>query len=55
MKLSDLRKLIKDLPDDTEIILIDPDTSWALVPCVFVDEDGVNITCDSAETWSKPA
>jgi len=54
MKLSQLRELIKDLPDDTEIIFCDTDTSWLLEPEFFVDEDGLNVISDYGNPWKKP-
>lgn len=54
MKLSQLRELIKNLPDDTEVILQDPDTYYLLIPTFYVDEDGLNITAEYTDEWKRP-
>jgi len=54
MTLGKLRELIKDLPDETEIILWDPDTSWPLIPWFTVDEDGLNVSASYGDDWNKP-
>ena len=53
MKLSEFLEITKDLPPDTELIYVDADTSWLLIPQVFVDKDGIHISADYGDDW-KP-
>jgi hypothetical protein len=54
MKLSEFLDKTKHLPPDTEVILVDPDTNWLLIPYLMVDEDGINLTAYYDKQWTKP-
>ena len=53
MKLSEFLEYVKNLSPDTELILVDPDTSWLLIPSIFIDDNGINIIAQYGDDWNK--